>query len=158
LYRRLSPREVLRYFGELYGLDAAARARRSDELIAQLDMQAYADQPCGTLSSGQKQRANIARAFLHDPQVLVLDEPTTALDVISGQFIVSAIRRERGRGRGVLFSTHIMSEAEYLCDRILLIHQGRLVDGGTVEELLARTGQRNLTDAFLHHIGRGLPA
>jgi sodium transport system ATP-binding protein len=154
LYQRLSPREVLHYFGELYGLDDRSNARRAAELIAQLDMQAYADRPCGTLSSGQKQRANIARAFLHDPQVLVLDEPTTALDVISGRFIVEAIHRERALGRAVLFSTHIMSEAEYLCDRILLIHQGRLVDAGTPEELLARTGQRNLTDAFLHHVGR----
>jgi sodium transport system ATP-binding protein len=149
---------VLRYFGELYGLGRTESARRGDELIAQLEMEAYADRPCGTLSSGQKQRANIARAFLHGPQVLVLDEPTTALDVISGQFIVEAIRRERGLGRAVLFSTHIMSEAEYLCDRILLIHEGRLVDAGTLEELLARTGQRNLTDAFLDHVGRARPS
>ena len=93
-------------------------------------MGAYADRPCGTLSSGQKQRANVARAFLHDPPLLILDEPTNALDVVSGQFIVRAIRQARDAGRAVLFSTHIMGEAEYLCDRIVLIHQGRVVDAG----------------------------
>jgi len=153
LYNRLSPREVLRYFGELYGLGGSDLDRRIDELVERLEMTAFAGRPCGTLSAGQKQRANIARAFLHRPKVLILDEPTTALDVISGQFIVESIRAERAAGRAVLFSTHIMGEAEYLCDRILLIHEGHLVDAGTLQELLARTGQRNLVDAFLHHVG-----
>jgi sodium transport system ATP-binding protein len=152
LYNRLSPREVLRYFGELYGLAGAELDRRIDELVERLEMTSFGDRPCGTLSSGQKQRANIARAFLHRPRVLILDEPTTALDVISGQFIVESIRAERAAGRAVLFSTHVMGEAEYLCDRILLIHEGRLVDAGTLPELLAHTGQRNLVDAFLHSI------
>jgi sodium transport system ATP-binding protein len=154
LYHRLSPREVLRYFGELYGMRAPELDTRIEELVARLEMTPFADRPCGTLSSGQKQRANIARAFLHRPQVLILDEPTTALDVISGQFIVDAIREERAAGRAVLFSTHIMGEAEYLCDRILLIHEGHLVDAGTLEELLAHSGQSNLTDAFLQHVSR----
>ena len=154
LYHRLSPREVLRYFGQLYGMRVPELDARIDELVARLEMTAYADRACGTLSSGQRQRANIARAFLHRPRVLVLDEPTTALDVISGQFIVDAIRAERAAGRAVLFSTHVMGEAEYLCDRILLIHEGHLVDAGTLGELLARTGQANLTDAFLQHVSR----
>jgi sodium transport system ATP-binding protein len=153
LYNRLTPREVLRYFGGLFGIADPARGRRVDELVERLDMAAFAERPCGTLSSGQKQRANVARAFLHEPQVLILDEPTTALDVISGQFIVESIRAERAAGRAVLFSTHIMSEAEYLCDRILLIHEGRLIDAGPLAELLAHTGQTNLTDAFLKRIG-----
>jgi len=114
----------------------------------------FAERPCGTLSSGQKQRANIARAFLHEPDLLILDEPTVALDVVSGQFIVESIRRQREAGRGVLFSTHIMSEAEYLCDRILLIHRGHVIDEGPLEGLLARSGCRNLTDAFLAGVGR----
>jgi sodium transport system ATP-binding protein len=154
LYSRLSPREVLHYFGELYGMRAPGLDGRIGELVARLEMTSFADRPCGTLSSGQKQRANIARAFLHRPRVLVLDEPTTALDVISGQFIADAIREERAAGRAVLFSTHVMGEAEYLCDRILLIHEGHLVDAGTLGELLARTGQDNLTDAFLQHVNR----
>lgn len=109
---------------------------------------------CATLSSGQKQRANIARVFLHEPDVLMLDEPTNALDVISGRFIVEAIRRKSAEGRAVLFSTHIMGEAEYLCDRIVLIHEGRKVAEGTLPEILATTGRANLTDAFLTALGK----
>jgi sodium transport system ATP-binding protein len=157
LYQRLSPREVLAYFGQLYELDPALVAARSRTPLDELDMTDYADRPCGTLSSGQKQRANVARAFLHDPPLLILDEPTNALDVVSGQFIVRAIREARDAGRAVLFSTHIMGEAEYLCDRIVLIHQGRVVDAGTLAELLVRSGQRNLTDAFLHYAGATTP-
>jgi sodium transport system ATP-binding protein len=154
LYQRLTPIEVLRYFGSLYGIAGPRLTHRIDELVNDLEMQSFATRPCGTLSSGQKQRANIARAFLHDPDVLILDEPTTALDVISGQFIVEAIRREKHAGRAVLFSTHIMGEAEYLCDRIYLLHEARIVDHGPLPELLARSGQSNLTDTFLHHAGR----
>ncbi len=153
LYMRLTPREVLLYFGELYELPEAYRKQRSEELIASLDMQTFADRPCETLSAGQKQRANIARAFLHDPEILILDEPTTALDILSGRFIVDAIRNQRDRGKAVLFSTHIMSEAEYLCDRIVMIHQGRKAEEGTQEEIIGRSGARNLTDAFLRAIG-----
>lgn len=152
LYQRLSPREVLTYFGRLYAIDEARLAARVEALIDQLEMRAFASRPCGTLSAGQKQRANIARAFLHEPDLLILDEPTTALDVISGQFIVESIRRERAAGRAVLFSTHILGEAEYLCDRIALMHQGRIVDTGSVPELLERTQARNLTDAFLAEV------
>jgi sodium transport system ATP-binding protein len=144
---------MLAYFAQLYELEPGLAAERSRVLIEALDMQSFADRPCGTLSSGQKQRANVARAFLHEPRLLILDEPTTALDVVSGQFIVQAIRRARDEGRAVLFSTHIMGEAEYLCDRIVLIHRGRVVDAGTLPELLERSGQRNLTDAFLHYAG-----
>ena len=152
LYQRLSPVEVLTYFGTLYGLPDAHVRQRIAALAAELEMDAFKDRPCSTLSSGQKQRANIARAFLHDPDVLILDEPTTALDVISGRFVADAIRRKRGEGKAVLLSTHIMSEAEYLCDRIALVHAGRIIDEGTLPDLLARAGQQNLTDAFLHHV------
>ncbi len=158
LYQRLTPVEVLRYFGRLYGMRGAGLESRIRHLVDALDMGPFATRPCGTLSSGQKQRANIARAFLHGPDLLILDEPTTALDVISGQFIVEAIRRERAAGRAVLFSTHIMGEAEYLCDRIYLLHAGRIVDAGPLADLLERSGQTNLTDAFLHHAGRATGA
>jgi len=153
LYHRLTPREVLRYFGKLYGMADDALAGRIEELITELEITPFADRPCRTLSTGQKQRANIARAFLHQPELLILDEPTAALDIVSGQFIVEFIRREKAAGRAVLFSTHIMGEAEYLCDRIALLHQGRIVDHGTLAELLERSGCRNLTDAFLKNIG-----
>lgn len=152
LYQRLTPREVLTYFGRLYAIPRRPLRERVEALLGQLEMGSFADRPCGGLSSGQRQRANIARAFLHRPPLLILDEPTSSLDIVSGQFIVETIAREREAGRAVLFSTHIMSEAEYLCDRLLLLHQGRIVDRGPLPELLERSGQANLTDAFLHHI------
>jgi sodium transport system ATP-binding protein len=154
LYQRLTTREMLTYFGRLYSMDEAALSPRIDELVVELDMGEFVSRPCGTLSSGQKQRANIARAFLHRPDVLILDEPTAALDVVSGQFIADSIRRERTAGRAILFSTHIMGEAEYLCDRIVLVHRGRAIDSGTLPELLAHSGCANLTDTFLKHAGR----
>lgn len=152
LYQRLTPVEVLAYFGTLYGMPEPRIRERVALLVKELEMEAFKDRPCSTLSSGQKQRANIARAFLHDPDLLILDEPTTALDVVSGQFVADAIRRKRSEGRAVLFSTHIMSEAEYLCDRIAFVHAGRVVDEGTLPDLLDRAGRKNLTDAFLHHV------
>ena len=152
LYQRLNPREVLFYFGRLYGVEEPRLRRRVESLIDQLEMGSFASRLCGTLSSGQKQRANIARAFLHEPPVLILDEPTASLDVVSGQFIVEAIRRQRSAGRAIVFSTHIMGEAEYLCDRIYLLHEGKIVDSGSLKELLDHSGCENLTDAFLHHV------
>jgi sodium transport system ATP-binding protein len=157
LYQRLTPREVLRYFGRLYLMPEARLSARIEELVRDLEMELFAARPCGTLSAGQKQRANIARAFLHEPDLLILDEPTNALDVVSGRFIVEWIRRERAAGRAILLSTHVMSEAEYLCDRIVLLHEGRVVDQGILAELLERSGQRNLTDAFIHHVERSRP-
>jgi sodium transport system ATP-binding protein len=152
LYQRLTPVEVLEYFGTLYSVAEETLGPRIAALVDELEMQSFKDRPCSTLSSGQKQRANIARAFLHDPDLLILDEPTTALDVVSGQFVAEAIRRKRDEGRAVLFSTHIMSEAEYLCDRIALMHAGRIIDEGPLADLLDRANQKNLTDAFLHHV------
>jgi sodium transport system ATP-binding protein len=152
LYQRLSPREVLYSFGRLQQMPEARLAHRVGQLVDELEMVSFADRPCSTLSSGQKQRANIARAFLHEPDLLILDEPTTALDVISGRFIVESIRRQRAAGRAILFSTHIMGEAEYLCDRIFLVHAGRVFDAGSLADLLTRSGAANLTDAFLHHV------
>jgi sodium transport system ATP-binding protein len=154
LYLRMSPREVLMYFGRLYEVPERALVERTEDLISELEMESFADRPCGALSSGQKQRANIARAFVHDPDVLILDEPTNALDVVSGRFITEAIRRKRAEGRAILFSTHIMGEAEYLCDRIHMIHNGRTLAEGSVPEILAATGTTNLTDAFFAAIGR----
>ena len=154
LYPRLTPREVLRYFGRLYGLANGALSQRIEQLVGELEMESFAGRPCRTLSTGQKQRASLARAFLHQPDVLMLDEPTAALDVVSGQFITEAICRERAAGRAVLFSTHSMSEAECLCDRILLLHAGRVVEQGTLVEILARADCANLTDAFIYHARR----
>lgn len=158
MYRRLSTREALEYFGRLYGMEEQRLARRIDEVTRQLEMSSFVERPSGGLSSGQKQRANIARAFLHEPDLLILDEPTAALDIVSGRFIVESIQREKVAGCAILFSTHIMSEAEYLCDRIVLLHEGRIVDEGALSELVERAGARNLTDAFLKNIGAGTAA
>jgi sodium transport system ATP-binding protein len=152
LYQRMTPREVLRYFGQLYDLDDATIASRTETLIRDLRMEGFADRRCLGLSAGQRQKANIARSFLHDPPALILDEPTTALDIITGSFLLEAIDRARKAGKAVLFSTHIMGEAEYLCDRVLLIHGGRVIDRGTVPEVCDRAGAKSLTDAVLRLI------
>ncbi len=152
LSQRLSPREVLTFFGRLHELEPAHLKQRTEELIARFEMGAFADKPCGTLSAGQKQRANVARAFLHDPPALILDEPTTALDVLSGRFLLDAIRAARDAGKAILFSTHVMGEVDYLCDRVVLLHQGEALDQGPIPEVCARAGVRTLTEAFLRHL------
>jgi len=153
LYQRLTPREVLRYFGRLNEMPEASLTARIEALVTAFQMGDFADRQCGKLSAGQKQRANVARAFLHDPPALILDEPTTALDVVSGRFLLDAIRKERGRGKAILFSTHVLGDAEALCDRVVLLHQGQVLDDGTVAEVVSRAGARSLTDAFLARIG-----
>ncbi len=153
LYQRLSPREVLRHFGRLYELPEARLTARIDALVADFRMGPFADRPCGKLSAGQKQRANIARAFLHDPPALVLDEPTNALDVVTGRFLLDALRGARAAGKAVLFSTHVLGDAEAICDRVVLLLEGRVLDVGTVAEVCGRAGTRTLTDAFLARIG-----
>jgi sodium transport system ATP-binding protein len=152
LYQRLTPREVLRYFGRLHDMEDEAIARRTAVLVEQLRMSDFVDRRCAGLSAGQRQKANIARAFLHDPPALVLDEPTATLDIVTGRFLLDAIVAARAAGKAVLFSTHIMSEAEYLCDRVELIYRGRIVDQGPIPEVCARQKAKNLTEAFLHYI------
>ncbi|HMK72487.1 MAG TPA: heme ABC exporter ATP-binding protein CcmA [Myxococcaceae bacterium] len=153
LYQRLTPREVLRYFGRLNGIDEASLARRIEELVDAFQMRDFANRQCGKLSAGQKQRANVARAFLHDPPALILDEPTNALDVVSGRFLLDAIRKERQRGKAILFSTHVLGDAEVLCDRVLLLHKGQVLDEGAVKDVVARAHAQTLTEAFLNRIG-----
>jgi sodium transport system ATP-binding protein len=152
LYQRLSPREMLQFFGRLHQLSEREIDARIKRLAEELRMNDFIDQRCATLSAGQKQRANIARAFLHDPPALVLDEPTTALDLVTGRFLLDAIARARLGGKAILFSTHVMGEAEHLCDRVLLLHRGKIVSSGTIAEVCGRSGARSLAEAFLKHI------
>ncbi len=152
LSQRLTPREVLTFFGQLYEMTPSELERRREELITWFEMTSFADRPCGTLSAGQKQRANVARALLHDPPALILDEPTTALDVLSGRFLLDAIRTARSLGKAILFSTHVMGEVDYLCDRVVLLHQGQVLDQGPIPEVCGRAGVRTLTEAFLHYL------
>lgn len=153
LYERLTGREVLRVFGRLQGLDEATLARRVDELSAELELKTFLDRRCGALSSGQRQRISIARAVVHDPSAYVLDEPTATLDPVASRDILELVQRARARGKAVLFSTHRMEEAQYLCTRLVFLRGGRVVARGTADELLARSGKTSLTDAFLHFAG-----
>lgn len=109
----------------------------------------FLQKKCEKLSTGQKQRVNIARALVHDPQVIVFDEPTAGLDILSAQFILDVLRGERDKGKTVLFSTHILSEAEVLCDTIGLLHQGELLSIGTLEETIKKWDATTLTQAML---------
>lgn len=153
LYGRLSAREVLHYFGALYGLSGHVLRRRVDELIESLRMEDFIDGRCDRLSTGQKQRVSIARSIIHNPPVMFMDEPTAGLDVVTSRTIMEFIEQSRQQGHTILFSTHIMSEAERLCDRIAVIHRGRLITIGTLEELRAQTGESALELIFLHLIG-----
>jgi sodium transport system ATP-binding protein len=151
LYARLTVEEVLRYFGRLHGMEDERIAQRTEALARELEMESFVTRQCGSLSSGQRQRANISRAFLHEPPVLILDEPSATLDVVAGHFIIESIRRAKDAGCAVLFSTHIMSEAELLCDRIVLLHDGAVFDDGTHEEILERSGAPKLTEVVLSY-------
>jgi len=148
LYQRLTTRETLEYFGRLHGLEESALAARVDELLDTFDMRDFENGRCEGLSTGQKQRVSIARAVLHDPPVLILDEPTTGLDILASSAMIDFIESRRSAGTCVLFSTHILSEAERLCDRIGVIHGGRMLAVGTLDELRLRTGKEWLDDVF----------
>jgi sodium transport system ATP-binding protein len=152
LYQRLTARELLVYFGRLQGLKGAVLAARVDEIIELFEIRPFQNRLCGTLSTGQRQRVSIGRAVLHDPPSLILDEPTLGLDVLSGRTIFAFIDAARSRQRAVLFSTHQMDEVELLADRVGILGAGRLVAEGTVEELIERSGEKNLARAFLHFI------
>ena len=148
LYPRLTPRETLRYFGDLHGIPRDELGPRIEELIDTFSMREYAEARCETLSTGQKQKVSIARAVLHDPPVLILDEPTTGLDVLASSAMIDFVESRRAAGTCVLFSTHVLSEAERLCDRIGVIFHGRVLAVGTLEQLAERTGKRWLEDIF----------
>lgn len=153
LYGRLSPREMVTYFGKLYGMTEGQIDQRTDDIFNMLDMKQFAGTRNDNLSTGMKQKASIARSVIHDPPVMIFDEPTTGLDVMSSRTIVKFIRHCADQGKTVVFSTHIMSEAVRLCDRIGIIHRGRLYAEGTPNELLSTTGMSNLEDAFVKIVG-----
>ncbi|MDA0329498.1 MAG: ABC transporter ATP-binding protein [Gemmatimonadetes bacterium] len=149
LYERLSARELVVYFGRLHGLEGTRLRERVEELVDMFGIGTFANRLCGRLSTGQRQRVSLARALVHDPPALILDEPTLGLDVLSGQTIYDFIRRERARGKAVLFSTHQMDEVDLLADRVGVLRDGGLVAEGSPAELVARSGEQNLARAFL---------
>jgi sodium transport system ATP-binding protein len=153
LYGRLTAQEMVEYFGRLNGLEGATLRQAVDGLFEALDMNSYRDRRCEKLSTGMKQKVSIARTLVHDPSVMIFDEPTVGLDVMAARAIVSFIRDCRDRGKTVIFSTHVMSEVEKLCNRIGIIHGGKLLTEGTLAELRARSGLNDLEDIFVRTVG-----
>jgi sodium transport system ATP-binding protein len=149
LYPRLTAREHIRYYGELHGVTGDALDARATDLIALLDMQEIADRRTAGFSHGERTKVAIARALVHDPANVLLDEPTNGLDVMSTRAVREIIRRMREQGRCVLFSSHVMQEVSALCDSIVVIAGGRVVANGTPDELRAQSGHDNLEDAFV---------
>ena|SRR5579872_4700790 len=153
LYGRITAREILKFFGKLGGLNGAALRERTEEVIARLDISRYADTRIDKLSTGMRQRVAIARTIVHDPPVLILDEPSYGLDVPSARLIENFVLEARNQGKCIVLSTHVMEEAEYLCDRIAVIHEGRVRITGTMDDLRAATGKTRLREIFLDLLG-----
>lgn len=153
LYGRLTAQEMVEYFGRLNGLEGEALRKSVDHLFDALDMNSYRGRRCEKLSTGMKQKVSIARTLVHDPSVMIFDEPTVGLDVMAARAIVGFIRQCRDRGKTVIFSTHVMSEVEKLCDRIGIIHGGKLLAEGTLAELRVRSGLTDLEDIFVGIVG-----
>ncbi|HVJ62218.1 MAG TPA: ATP-binding cassette domain-containing protein [Tahibacter sp.] len=153
VYKRLTARENIEYFARLHGIDSATIKARCDALIDALDMRDIAQRATEGFSQGQRVKTAIARALVHDPRNVILDEPTNGLDVMATRAMRKFLLRLRGEGRCVLFSSHIMQEVAALCDRIVVIAKGRVVAVGTADELREQTGQENLEDAFVRIIG-----
>jgi sodium transport system ATP-binding protein len=161
LYPRLTAREHIRYYGELHGLSGHALDRRADELFDLLDMKAIADRRTAGFSHGERTKVAIARALVHDPSNVLLDEPTNGLDVMSTRAVREIIRRLKEEGHTVLFSSHVMQEVSALCDTIVVIARGRIVGSGSSDDLRLQTGQENLEDAFVALTGfeaAGMPS
>jgi len=149
LYQRLTARELLVYFARLHGQDRDTAANRAQTLIDLLGIESFTDLRCGALSTGQKQRVNIARALVAAPPILIMDEPTLGLDVLSNRVILEYIRRQREAGKTIILSTHYLDEAEDLCDRVGLLHDGHLIAEGDLEHLRKHSGQQRLSNIFL---------
>jgi sodium transport system ATP-binding protein len=148
VYDRMTAWEMVEYYGRLYGLRGPQLRTRMDELFESLHMTDFRDVPGGRLSTGMRQKVSIARALVHDPPVLIFDEPTNGLDVLVQRAVLRGIAELRGRGKTILFSTHVMSEVEKLCDRVAIMARGRIVASGSLPELRAEYGQEDLEELF----------
>jgi len=153
LYPRLTARENVRYFGELHGLKGASLDARIDALLATLGLTPLADRRTAGFSQGEKMKVAIGRALVHDPDTILLDEPTNGLDIMSVRTLRDELRALRAQGKCLLFSSHVMQEVAALCDRIVVLAHGRVVASGTANELIARAETRGLEDAFVKLIG-----
>lgn len=153
LYGRLTSLEMLEYFGGLYGLQGKRLKERLAFVIDKLQLEEFKNRLCDKLSTGQKQRVSIARTILHDPPVLFFDEPTAGLDVVTSQTVLGFIEEARTLGKTIVFSTHIMSEVERICDHVAVIHDGVIRGDGTVAQLQEQTGEKNMERMFLKLVG-----
>ena len=149
VYPWLSVREMLLYFGDLYGVDPPLAARRCEELAKLMGIESLLDRRAGTLSTGQRQRVTLVRGLIHDPPVMLLDEPTRGLDVVGVQTIFEYIEHLRDVGKAVIVCTHRLDEAQRLCDRFGLLHRGKLRHCGTMDDLVAATGRDHLVEMFV---------
>lgn len=149
LYGRISPRELMTFCGNLYEMKKEDIENKIEEIIHTLDMREFADNRIEKLSTGQMQRTSIARCLLHSPKVYIFDEPTLGLDVLSSHAIIEFMKKEKKKGKTVLYSTHYMEEAETLCDHIVMLHKGEVIATGKVEELKRQTNTNNLREAFV---------
>jgi sodium transport system ATP-binding protein len=153
LYARLTARENVRYYGALHGLSGAPLEERIDALFATLGLSPIADRRAAGFSQGERMKVAIARALVHDPDTILLDEPTNGLDIMSVRMLRTELRALRAQGKCLLFSSHVMQEVAALCDRIVVLSRGRVVAEGTASELIARAGTSGLEDAFVALLG-----
>lgn len=149
LYARLTPNELIQYFGDLYGVSKSDLKERKERLYTLLDMHEFQNKRIGKLSTGMKQKVSICRTMIHDPEVVVFDEPTSGLDVITAENIITLIRDCKTQGKTVIFSSHIMSEVDLLCDDMAIIHKGKILFEGTMQDFRSNMQADNLTAEFI---------
>ena len=155
LYGRLTAREMIKYYGKLHGLDYSRLHRRMDELFNVLDMTDFVDKRNDSLSSGMKQKVSIARTLIHEPDVIMFDEPTTGLDVAAAEAILKFIETCKDQGKTVVFCTHHMHEVDRLCDKVVVLNKGRVCFDGSIEKMHSETGQSRMDKAFLAVLDSG---
>jgi sodium transport system ATP-binding protein len=155
LYQRLTVRENIRYYGELHGMSGGELDARIDELIAALGLADLADRRTQGFSQGERMKVAIARAIVHDPDTILLDEPTNGLDIMSTRTLRDMLRGLRDEGKCLLFSSHVMQEVTALCDRIVILNHGRVVADGRAEDLMAWSGETTMENAFVRLLGSG---
>jgi sodium transport system ATP-binding protein len=150
----MTAREMVEYYGRLYGIPEGRLQTRIDELFDVLQMQDIRDRLCGKMSTGMKQKVSIARTIVHDPPVIIFDEPTSGLDVLVARAVLKIVAALRDQGKCIIFSTHIMREVEKLCDRIAIIHRGKILAEGTLSELTSRFEQPDVEELFFELVRR----
>ncbi len=153
LYNRLSAHELIQMCGKLYGMNINDINKREKDILKLLNLEEIKNAKIGNLSTGQTQRVGLARCLVHNPQYYILDEATTGLDIISSQIILDFIKEEKKKGKTILYSTHYMEEAENICDKVLMINKGQIIETGTPKEIKVKTNTTNLRDAFFALIG-----